>query len=86
MFPPCELSYMGILQPTAPKAGKLWFSPRPAKRLYLRLDHRASRSRGLFTRTGHGFPQNLPSSVFILIFLIYLSVSLFKGLLHFGRI
>ena len=70
MFPPCELFlfiiffffYMGILQPTALKAGKLWFSPQLAKHLYSRLNYRVGRSRGLFARTGHAFYKICPFS------------------------
>ena len=59
MFPPCEFFffnlYVGLLQPTTLKAGKLRFFPRPVARLYLRLNYIVGRSRGLFTRTGHDF-------------------------------
>ena len=59
MFPPCEfflfILYVGILQPTTLKVGKLRFFPRPTARLYLRLNYIAGRLRGLFARTGHDF-------------------------------
>ena len=68
---------MRILQSTALKVGKLWFSPRPAKRLYLRLNHRAGRSRGLFMRTGRGFHKICPPlfSFYFFLFIYRLAFS-----------